>query len=221
MMRKSINFLGVLVVLAAVLVCTQVTQADIIPVLDQQQTVQNLATLYAGTDYATAQTISPTLRYLFGVRNVWVGYVAGGSANLTLEVRGFSIENPSPTAGHVVLGSQTFAVNMNNEYAFDFTSPIDLNGYLNTDGWGKVMLVFTSDSPAGDPLYMGGSNNGTSYAPGGASNGGTLFGAWPSTWLVKNLDLGFATYGGSDVPEPATMGLLGVGGLLTMLRKRR
>ncbi len=176
--------------------------AGLDPVLDQQQTVRNLGSVFVGVDgtYSSAQTITPTLRYLCGVRYLWVG-ATGVGGNLTLEVWGFSIDNPVPTDSHVVLGSQTFTVTVDTEADLDFTSPIDLKGYLNTDGWGRIMLVFTSNES--DAIRIGSSNSDL-YKPGGASNGGALYGAWPTNWAVKNFDLGFKTYGLATLPPKGT-----------------
>jgi hypothetical protein len=171
--------------------------------LDQYAVIGGSAT-WAGpsatgpSTYKSAQVITPTLRYLLAVQ-VYLS-PADANGNLTLTVLGKSSDNQTPDhPTNKVLGSKTLAVSKGTEGAvtFDFSAdPIDLGGYLNTDGAGRVILQWTADIPGGGTFRFRASSPGKGNYP---------FAFWQSgpgsggAWQRRSQNIWFMQYGRSHI----------------------
>ena len=213
-------------------ICGQQAVAAIVPVLDQEQWSTGGKT-WAGRssvtgNYKSAQQVAPTLQYLFKVEVIhpWNEDIAAGDLNL--RVLG-TYATWAPNDPNVVeLGSKTInypalvpqPLVHPHVVTFDFSAnPIDLSGYLHSQGDTNmfIYLEFTGDIPGSPGTYKlstgPGAQGGLYPRPFYQMTNGT-------TWVSANQDMTFRTYG-SDVPEPTTLGLVGIGGGVAMIRRRR
>ena len=202
------------------------------PFVDQEQWTFGGKT-WAGSSsttgpYKSAQQVEPTMQYLFQVDLVhsWNEDISAGDLNL--RVLGTYATWAPDHPDVVELGSKTInypaIVPQPHTHpflaTFDFSdNPIDLTGYIHSQGDTNmyIYLEVTGDITDGPGTYKIGA--------GPAAQGGL----YPrpfyqmtngTTWVSANQDMTFRTYG-SDVPEPTTLGLVGIGGGVAMIRRRR
>lgn len=206
-----------LMVLSMVFFCIQGASASIMDQYAHEETGNLWAGWYQG-GYATAQAISPIQRYLYEVK-VKGTYPASVAGTLILTVQGATADNLAPDwPGTVVLGSKAVVISAGTpagEVSFDFSdNPIDLNGFMASNGNGRVFLNITADYSNTDFIFtMQASNNPQAYS-------GSCFWITPGTsWNIVGQDLWFETWG-SAVPEPLSMMLLTIGGLFGFKKRR-
>ena len=170
------------------------------PILDQSQYAIAGGTWFGsdGTNVSVAgQSFTPTLRYLTAV-----SYYCNGGNYMDIKL---DIYGGSDAGGWTPLYTQNYTTGPVSRPVLELANPVDLGGYSQ----GRFIL-----SPA-NPTVAQGQNV---YVAGNTYAGGQAYGIiWSHDGI--NEDVGYAydmffEEWGNSVPEPVTLALLGLGGLL-------
>jgi hypothetical protein len=193
------------------------------PVLDQSQ--ENATNWLGWTPTELlAQSFKPTLPYLTAVEAVPYPYGVMPNTNFTVEIwladEGASA-NSDPRLGSLPLATKTITnVSTNDWIRWTFDTPVDVSACIGTSTPSVLMLFSTNVDPVigqAMPIYRYGSI----YPSGREFSYNLSSGTWASLQNgTDGYDLMFRTYG-DTVPEPATMALVGLGGMFLARRRNK
>ena len=122
--------------------------------------------------------------------------------------------NADPRTGSLLGGTARWSTGgVQTPQTFVLDTPIDVSSYVGVTG--SIMFKVDVATAYWGSIGTWQDDDGSAYADGSAYS--ITGGVWEKAPNVAR-DLQFETYG---TPEPATMGLLCIGGLLTVIKRRR
>jgi len=213
-MKKKIWFSMVTVIVVGVL--STASRATIILDPLAQQTAPQNTFAHFNTTHWVGQYITTANPYIASVDvRIFNGVI---DDTTTLKIYGSDAVDGDPgTATLTLLGSKTTVFTSNDNtissrYDFEDVGGVDVSAYQV----GRIFLEFSVSA------VVGGSGELGAVAPGPYAGAYWVTTDSGGSWTPQNVDLGFSVRSSDTViPEPATLGLLALGGLVLLRARKR